>query len=57
VAVHGALLAGDPELRRRGAPGVRRMLDVMLAHGRNYEAGENFNRTVILGLLLAAAGE
>jgi len=54
VACHAALLCGDPDLLQRVTPTVEKMVDQMLALGDEYQHGENFNRTVILGLLLAA---
>jgi hypothetical protein len=54
-AFHKALLSGDPELVARVAPSVRRMVETMTEHGGRYESGENFNRAVVLGLLLLAA--
>ena len=50
VAFHKALLSGDAVLIREVGPHVRRMVRAMLEHGRHYDAGENFNRAVILGL-------
>ena len=55
AAFHKALLADDDELIGEIAPHVRRMVDIMLEHGQGYHVGENFNRTVVLGLLLLAA--
>ncbi len=55
AAFHKALLAGDDDLTRQIAPHVRRMVKIMLEHGRAYQVGENFNRTAVLGLLLLAA--
>ena len=54
VAFHAALLSRDPELIRRVASAVRDMVGKMLAHGHLYKGGENFNRAVVLGLLLVA---
>ncbi len=54
VACHLALLSEDPELVARCAPVVQAMVATMLAHGGDYESGENFNRSVVLGLHLAA---
>ncbi len=51
VALHGALLSEDPALRARVRPTVARMVDEFTAHQQHYHGGENFNRTVILGLL------
>lgn len=55
VALHGALLSDDPGLRERVLPIVGRMVKEFSEHHQNYRGGENFNRTVILGLL--ALGE
>lgn len=55
VAFHKALSSGDPALIGEIRPHVRRMVRVMLEHGRHYDGGENFNRAVILGLHLLAA--
>ena len=55
AAFHKALLSEDPELVAEVAPHVRRMVRIMLEHGHDYERGENYNRTVVLGLLLLAA--
>jgi hypothetical protein len=54
VAVHGALLSGDKELARRVKPAVARMVREFSQHQTAYVSGENFNRTVILGLLAEA---
>ncbi len=54
VACHLALLSEDPELVARAAPVVERMVEAMLAHGDDYDRGENFNRSVVLGLHLVA---
>jgi len=54
-AFHKVLLSGDPELVARIAPSVRRMVESMIEHAERYEHGENFNRAVVLGLLLLAA--
>ena len=54
VALHKALLSEDPTLVREVAPHVEDMVDKMLEHGDGYTHGENFNRTVILGLHLVA---
>ena len=54
VAFHAAIFSQDPELIRRVAPGVRDMVGKMLAHGHLYTGGEDFNRAVVLGLLLVA---
>ena len=50
-----ALLSGDPQLAAQVAPAVRRMVQIMVEHGDRYDHGENFNRAVVLGLLLASA--
>ena len=55
TAFHKALASEDPELVAEVAPHVRRMIQIMLEHGRDYDRGENFNRTVVLALLLWAA--
>ncbi len=55
AAFHKALLAEDEQLTGEVAPHVRHMVDVMLDHGHTYHAGEDFNRAVVLGLLLVAA--
>jgi hypothetical protein len=55
AAFHKALLSEDPELVAEVAPHVRRMVRIMLEHGHDYERGENYNRAVVLGLLLWAA--
>lgn len=55
VALHGALLSDDAELVRRVKPTVERMVREFGEHHAAYNRGENFNRTVILGLL--ALGE
>lgn len=52
VALHGALLSEDAELVRRVKPTVERMVREFSEHQTAYDGGENFNRTVILGLLL-----
>ena len=54
VAFHKALLSEDPALVREVAPHVEDMVAKMLEHGKHYTHGENFNRTVILGLHLLA---
>lgn len=54
VPLHAALLSEDPALIRRAEPTVRSMVGELLRHHRDYERGENFNRTVILALLLDA---
>jgi len=54
VVCHGALLCGDSDLVQRVTPTVEKMVDQMLVAGREYQRGENFNRTVILGLLLVS---
>jgi hypothetical protein len=51
VAVHGALLSGDEDLARRVRPTVERMVGEFTERQAAYSSGENFNRTVILGLL------
>ncbi|MCB1237107.1 MAG: hypothetical protein KDM91_18710, partial [Verrucomicrobiae bacterium] len=51
VALHGALLADDPALRERARPTVARMVREFSENRQSYRVGENFNRTVILGLL------
>lgn len=51
VALHGALLAGNPALRVESRPIVRQMVEEFAQFGQAYDAGENFNRVVILGLL------
>ena len=51
VALHGALLSGDEELARRARPTVERMIEEIASHQSSYQRGENFNRTVVLGLL------
>lgn len=56
VAFHKSLLSGDAALVREVAPRVHRMVRAMLEYGRRYDGGENFNRAVILGLHLLAAG-
>ena len=55
AAFHKAILSGDEELIESVAPHVRRMVEIMLAAGQDYTHGENYNRTVVLGLLLVAA--
>ncbi|HID77101.1 MAG TPA: hypothetical protein EYP56_14035 [Planctomycetaceae bacterium] len=58
VAFHTALLSRDRRLIDRVRPHVEDMVQVMLEQGRHYHRGENFNRTVVLGLrLLAARGQ
>lgn len=54
-AFHKALLSGDPELTARVTLPVRRMVETMMKRGDRYERGENFNRAVVLGLLLLGA--
>ena len=54
VAFHKALLSEDTALVREVAPHVADMVNKMLEHGKHYTHGENFNRTVILGLHLVA---
>lgn len=56
VALHGALLSENPELGKRVLPTVARMVEEFAANQQHYHHGENFNRTVILGLLAIAAG-
>jgi hypothetical protein len=56
VAFHKALLSENAALVREVASHVRRMVRLMLEHGRHYDGGENFNRAVILGLHALAAG-
>ncbi|MCB1226879.1 MAG: hypothetical protein KDK99_13770 [Verrucomicrobiales bacterium] len=51
VALHGALLSDDKELAQRVRPTIERMVAEFAAHHQAYQRGENFNRTVILGLL------
>ncbi|MCB1228836.1 MAG: hypothetical protein KDN19_01135 [Verrucomicrobiae bacterium] len=51
VALHGALLSEDPALRARVRPTVARMVKEFSENQQHYRGGENFNRTVILGLL------
>jgi hypothetical protein len=55
VAFHKVLASEDPTLVAEVRPHVRRMVHCMLDHGASYERGENFNRTVVLSLLLWAA--
>lgn len=55
AAFHKVLLSDDDRLIGQTAPHVRRMVESMLKHGQSYNSGENFNRTVVLGLLLLAA--
>jgi hypothetical protein len=55
AAFHMALASEDAELIAEVVPHVRRLVRVMLAHGRAYDRGENYNRTVVLALLLWAA--
>jgi hypothetical protein len=54
VPLHKALLSEDPALVRRAEPVLRAMVSEFLRYHSHYERGENFNRTVILGLLLDA---
>lgn len=54
VAFHKALISEDPALVREVGPYVEKMVEEMLAHGDGYTHGENYNRTVILGLHLVA---
>ena len=54
LAFHKALLSEDPALVQEVAPPVEDMVHKTLAYGRGYTHGENFNRTVILGLHLVA---
>ena len=55
VAFHKTLLSEDPALVDEIASHVEDMVKKMLAYGRLYTHGENFNRAVILGLHLAAS--
>ena len=55
AAFHKALTSEDPELVTEVAPHIRHMVQIMLDHGQDYDRGENFNRTVVLGLMLWAA--
>ncbi len=55
VAFHMALLSKDTAQVAMVAPAVRQMVRTMLEHGTAYDRGENFNRSVVLGLLLWAA--
>ena len=55
AAFHMALASEDPNLAAEVVPHVRRMVRIMLDHGRAYDRGENYNRTVVLALLLWAA--
>lgn len=54
VPLHAALLSEDPGLIHRVEPVVRQMVDEFLRCHRHYDSGENFNRIVILGILLDA---
>lgn len=54
VAVHAALLSCDKEAAQKAAPVARDMIGKMLAHGRLYTDGENFNRAVAISLHLVA---
>ncbi len=54
VAFHMALLSGDPALVREVRPHVEDMVRKMLDHGHLYTSGENFNRSVVVGLHLLA---
>ena len=54
VAAHFALLAEDPALTAEVAPLVDGMVQCLLDHGQSYHGGEDFNRTVVLGLTLLA---
>ncbi|HUS80462.1 MAG TPA: hypothetical protein VM283_04280, partial [Armatimonadota bacterium] len=54
VAMHLALLSRDPELVAQAGPVVREMVRTMLEHGGDYDSGENFNRSVVMGLHLLA---
>jgi len=54
VAFHAALLSEDAGLIQEVAPHVTDMVEKMLAHGHRYTHGENFNRSVVLGLHLLA---
>ncbi len=53
-AFHMALLSENESLMDEVAPQVERMVQVMLDDGQTYARGENYNRTVVLGLLLLA---
>ena len=55
AAFHKALASENAELAAEVGPHIRRMVQIMLDHGADYDRGENFNRTVMLGLLLWAA--
>jgi len=55
AAFHMALTSEDPGMVAEVASSVRRMVQIMLKHGPDYDRGENYNRTVVLGLLLWAA--
>ena len=57
VAIHAALLSEDAALAEEVAPRVGDMVAKMVAHGRLYDHGENYNRAVALGLHLLARGE
>lgn len=57
VALHGSLLAEDPELTNRVKPTVDRMTREFSEHHAAYHGGENFNRIVILGLLAEARSQ
>ncbi len=57
VAVHLALLSRDEELVAEVAPVVVEMMQTILDHGELYDRGENFNRTVVMGLHLVALHE
>ncbi|MCD6359414.1 MAG: hypothetical protein J7M38_01035, partial [Armatimonadetes bacterium] len=54
VAMHFALLSRDAELVAEAGPVVRGMVETMNEHGDLYSHGENFNRSVVLGLHLIA---
>jgi len=54
AAFHKVLLSQDDELIARVRPHVVRMVDMMREHGGDYEVGENYNRAVVLGLLMLA---
>lgn len=55
AAFHKALVSEDPEFIDWVAPYVRRMVRALLDHGQDYRRGENYNRTVVLALMLWAA--
>ena len=56
VAFHAALLCEDRLMAQEVAPHVRDMVAKMLSHGHLYNSGEDFNRSVVLGLHLLALG-